>query len=264
MREFLTFFTNFTYILFIVGCLFYGISIGVNLYVKSVIRKIDKNTNLRFNKIEDETSKNLCLQSIKSAQIQYLTYLEECNKRKKQIKKNKILSLFSKKTKRVNDVEKPIKSSEIFIDLAKNMASPFSFYENKERGYLSFTEREIFAVLEEFRLRLLDIINSSNVIWLKGVKISFLLECWNLYDGAIQIKNKPLMLLVISIIDFFLWFSKVLSPAGMSKFIISRAMGSSLSSLLSLSIIDVVGKELAVIYYEKSKIKEKELNKIPA
>ena len=264
MRDFLTFFTNFTYVFFIVGCLFYGVSIGVNIYVKSVIKRINKNTNLRFNKIEDDISKNECLASIKDAQSEYIAYLDECKKRKKLINKYKINSLCSKKTKRIDDVENTTKSSDIFINLAKNMANPFSFYENKERGYLSFSEREIFAVLEEFKLRLIDIINSSNIIWLKGIKISFLLECWNLYDGAIQIKNRPFMLFAISIIDFFLWFNKLISPAGMSKFIVSSAMGSSLSSLISLSIIDVIGKELAVIYYEKSKIKEKELKRIPA
>ena len=144
------------------------------------------------------------------------------------------------------------------------MADPFSHYENKDRGYLSFTEREIFAVLDEFRLRLVDIIDSSKVIWLKGLKISFIIECWNIYDGAIKIKNRPFILLLASILDFFLWFSKFISPAGMSKYIVSSALGSSLSSLLSTSLIDIAGKELAVIYYEKSKSKERDEHRISA
>ena len=264
MRDFLTFFTNFTFVLFIIGCVFYGISIGLNIYVKSVIRRINKNTNLRFNTIESEQSKNLCLASIKDAQNQYMAYLDECNKRQKAIRKSKILSIFSKKRGAQVENYEQLNLSGVFINLAKNMANPFSHYENEDRGYLSFTEREIFAVLQEFKVRLIDVIDSSKIIWLKSLKISFLIEIWTVYDGAIKIKNRPHVLLLTSIIDFFLWFSKAISPAGMSKYIVSSALGSSLSSLLSTSIIDVVGKELAVIYYEKSKTKQKELNKISA
>ena len=264
MRDFLTLFTNVTFIIFIVGSIFYGISIGVNVYVKSVIKRIKNSTNQRFNAIKNETAKISCLSSIKEAQNQYLNYLEEKNKRQKAIRTNKILSLFSKKRITVYEEQSSIKAKDVFINLAKTMADPFSNYENKERGYLSFSEREIFAVLEEFRLRLVSIINSSNVIWLKSLKISFLLECYNVYDGAIKIKNRPFLLLVTTLLDFFLWFGKVISPVGMSKYIVSSALGSSLSSLLSSSIIDIAGKELAVIYYEKSIAKEKQLTKISA
>ena len=57
MRDFLTLFTNVTFIIFIVGSIFYGISIGVNIYVKSVIKKIKNSTNQRFNTIKNETAK---------------------------------------------------------------------------------------------------------------------------------------------------------------------------------------------------------------
>ena len=264
MREFLTFFTNFAYVFFIVGCIFYGISIGVNFYIKSVIKRINKNTNTRFNAIDSYESKQLCLASIKQAQKEYVAYLDECSKCQKINNKNKILSLFSKKAKRKVEPNVKLNASQIFIDLAKSMADPFSHYENIDRGYLSFSEREIFAVLDEFRLRLIDIIDSSKVIWLKGLKISFIIECWNIYDGAIKIKNRPFLLLIASILDFFLWFSKFISPAGMSKYIVSSALGSSLSSLLSTSLIDIAGKELAVIYYEKSKSKERDEHRISA
>lgn len=261
MRDFLTFFTNFTYVLFIVGCVFYGISIGVNIYVKSVIKRINKSTNLRFNAIDNSDSKKICLDAIKDAQNQYVLYLDDCAKRNKINRRNKILSIFGKKSKPVKLDSESFKASDIFINLAKNVSIPFSHYKNGERGYLSFSEREIFAVLDEFRLRLISIIDSSKIIWLKSLKISFLLECWLVYDSAIKIKNRPLILLGASIIDFFLWFSKIINPAGMSKFIVSSALGSSLSALLSTSIIDVVGKELAVIYCEKSKAKKNEEKK---
>lgn len=261
MRDFLTFFTNFTYVFFIVGCVFYGISIGVNIYVKSVIKRINNSTNARFNTIEDVDSKKFCIDAIKDAQNQYVLYLDESTKRNKINKRNKILSLFGKKSKPINTGYDTSKASDIFINLAKNVAIPFSQYKNGERGYLSFSEREIFAVLEEFRLRLISIIDSSKIIWLKSLKISFLIECWIVYDGANKIKNRPFILLIASIIDFFLWFSKIINPAGMSKFIVSSALGSSLSALLSTSIIDVAGKELAVIYSEKSRAKENEVKK---
>ncbi len=253
MSEFLYYLSKITYVTFIIGSIFFGMSIAFNLYLKSVIRKVLKNTNQNFNKIQDEESKKVCIESIKNAQIEYVNYLNESARYARLQRKNKMLSLFNKNKVRV--IEKPQSNAvSVFTNLAKSVSMPFSFYNNRERGYLSFTEREIFLIAQQLRARLEEIINSSGIIWLKSLKISFFIECWNLYDSAIKIKNKPLTLLLINILNFFLWFSKFLSPIGISKYIVSDAFSGGLSSLMSSALIEIAGKELAIIYYDKSKI----------
>ncbi len=250
MHEFLYYFSKISYVTFIIGSVFFGMSIAFNLYLKGVIKKILKSTNEKFNQIEDKNSKDWCLNSIKNAQIEYVNYL---NERAKIARRKK--SLFSLKKNNKNETTMPNTNAlNIFTSLAKSVSMPFSFYNDKERGYLSFTEREIFLIAQQLRVRIEEIINSSNVIWLKSLKISFFIECWNLYDGAIKIKNKPFVLLFINVLNFFLWFTKFLSPVGVSKYIVSDAFSGGLSSLMSSALIEIAGKELAVIYYDKSKI----------
>jgi hypothetical protein len=133
----------------------------------------------------------------------------------------------------------------------------FSYYGGRERGYLSFTEREIFSVIKLLRQRLEEIVDSSKIFWLKSVNISTFIIALNLYKSFENFKNKTGVVIAVWILDFFLWFGRVFSPHAITKYFLNEFAFDDLSVLIAKALVEVCGKELAFIYYQKSTLKEK-------
>lgn len=253
MTEFLAVAGKAAYVIFIIGSVLFGISIAVNVYAQSVIRRLMKSTEQNFAKIESAEDKAVCVAAIDRFKEKFLNGAEINAKNKKIKKRNKIRQLFKKPA--VNLLPPPDYKGYC-KELLQSVSAPFLDYDKKERGYLSLTEREIFAILEELKTRLKDILDSSGVPWLKTVKISFLAQCLSVYGAFEKVKGKPLITLAFALTDFFLWFSRLFSPAGVGKYIVKNAFGGSLSSLVVCALSEIAGKEVAAIYYRKSLLKK--------
>ena len=70
-------------------------------------------------------------------------------------------------------------------------------------------------------------------------------------------KNKFWVSVIIAFMDFFSWFGRVFSPHAITKYILNEFAFDNLSVLVTKAVIEISGKELAYIYYEKSTLKEK-------
>ena len=243
-----------SYPILIVASLFFGISLALQIYISSAVKKVLKNSRGNFDNIKNEKAKQECLKAISIAKDEAVCYFETQAKLKKERTKNKVKKAFKITEKQLIDNE--INLKEVFLDLFKGTAGAFSNYGGKERGYLSFTEREIFSVLSLLRERLENIIDSSGVYVLKSVNISTFIIALNFYKSLEKIKNNLWVTVVFWLVDFFLWFGRVFSPNAITKFLLKEFAHDNLSLLISKAMVEVCGKELAYIYYEKSLLQE--------
>ena len=147
MTEFLMVFGKITYITLIISSVIFGISLAVDLWVNATIKNINKETDFNFKKIKDEETKKIVISKIDNANTKFGDFLKESKKINKQKTKNKIRRFFKLKEKRVDKTT--LNAKDILIELAKGVYEPFSNVNGVNRGYLSFTEEEIFATLEE-------------------------------------------------------------------------------------------------------------------
>ena len=65
---------------------------------------------------------------------------------------------------------------------------------------------------------------------------------------------------ILKVINFFMWFGRVFSPVALGKYYVKNLSSQGLNMLIYGTIVEIVGKELAVIY-KKQKIVEKSNNK---
>lgn len=254
-QEILIIIAKVSYVVLIIASVFFGMTLAVQIYVSSVIKKVLKNSRANFDKILDKKSKTECLEIIKQTEIEVVDYIETQNLIKKRKKRNKLKKAFN--AKQNAEITSDLNAKTVFLDLFKGTASVFSNYGGRERGYLSFTEREIFSVIDLLRIRIENIIDSSNVIWLKTINISTFIVALNFYKSLERFKNKVWVILIVSIIDFFLWFGRVFSPHSLTRYVLKEFASDNLSVLISKAMVEVCGKELAYIYYEKSLLKDK-------
>ena len=255
MTEFLIFFGKITYVTLIISSVIFGISIAVDLWINVTIKNINKETDFNFGKIKDEETKNLVISKIDNANTKFVDFLKESKKIDKQKTRNKIRKFFKLKEKKVDKTT--LNAKDILIELAKGVYEPFSNVNGVNRGYLSFTEEEIFTTLKLLIERVEKIFNSSNVIWLKTLKVSTLLQIYNV-RGAI--KNNLFITVSLSLINFFMWFGRVFSPVSISKYFLKTINSQNLSGLISYSVVNILGKELAVLYKE-NRLKSESLTK---
>lgn len=238
IQEFLATLGTVSYVFLIVISIFFGMTLAVQVYVSSAVKKTLKNTRANFNKISDKNAKIECLKIISQAEIELVDALE--NQRK------------SKRKKQADELN----VKDVFLDLFKSTASVFSNYGGKERGYLSFTEREIFSVIQLLCKRVEDVVDSSGVFLFKCVNVSTFIIALNFYKSFENFKNKFWVSVIIAFIDFFLWFGRVFSPHSITKYVLKEFATDNLSILVTKAVVEIFGKELAYIYYEKSLVNQ--------
>ena len=245
---FLEVFSKITYALFIVGSVIFGISIALNLLVVITVKRMTKTTNLRFEKTLSNAQKNDCLQIINSAEKEFAECMVEASEIKKVKRRNKVRKFFKLKEIQVPRQTHSVKN--LFLNMVKDLSVPIT--QNSEKGYLSFTQKDVFNIARSVRVRIEEIITSSNVPWVKTLKLSFVLKCLDVYKVYSNVKQNALVTVAFHFFNFFMWVARVFNPVSMSKLIIKNASGSTLSSVLAKTTIEIVGKELAVLYYEKT------------
>ncbi len=253
-QETLAIIGKISYMFLIVLSVIFGMTLAVQFYLSRSIKKVLKNSRENFDKIGDEKAKIECLKIINQSKEDIVYFLENNAKNKKIIKKNKIKKAFNQKQQSISADD--FTAKDVFLDLFKSTASVFSSYGGKERGYLSFTEREIFSVVTLLRGRLKDIVDSSGIFWLKSINISTFILALNLYKSYENFKNKVWVIIIIWLIDFFLWFGRVVSPHAITKYFLNEFVSDSLSVVISKAIVEICGKELAYIYYQKSLVRK--------
>lgn len=250
IKSVLPYFTKISFVFLIVMSVIFGVSVGMRKYIASVIKKVRKNSDVNYKKLTDEETE-VCNVAISEAKKEYDVFLKESKKIKKFENRNKIRKIFRLKEKPIP--EKSVQIKEIIVTLAGGVAEPFLGYRGKKkRGFLSFSEREIFTVLKTLKIRLKEILDSADVEYLKDVKISFVLNIVGFAGKFGKIKDNGIYVLGFKTVNFFLWFTRFLSPTGIGKYLVNDISGDNLQTLIADAFIDIVGQELAVIYKEKS------------
>ena len=235
----------YVYLFLIVGSVFFGISIAVNFWLAKTINNVRKESDKNFKKYLTDSEQNKVNLAIKSAKIEYSNYNIQKEKNKKINRKNRF-----KRTLKLK--EKPLLNEfdikEIFLTFIKDVYSPFSYKNGEERGYLSFSKNEIFSILNLLTLRVDKILSKSGASWIKNVKVSFIVSGIEAYSQYKSFFDKLWVLFAYNFIKFFMWFFRIISPVAISKYFIKNLSSNNLSTIISDTLVEVVGKELAVIY----------------
>ena len=247
LENVLNIFLEITFILLIISSVLFGISLALNLFISTTIIKIKKQSDKNFQTIDVDKSKK-CLGVINSAKTDFLEYKIQLKEKKKIIKINKFRKFLRLKEKEIK--EPSINQKDIFINLAKSISEVFNS-NGKTTSYLSLSEQDIFMVLLTIKDRLEKLVTSADVIWLKKMPISVMVYAINVYNEALKFKNKFLVALIFKIMEFISWFSRFLSPVSVSRYFLKSLSGDTLSDILSNSFIEIIGKELSVIYKNK-------------
>lgn len=248
MQEILSVIGKITFIVLIVTSVFAGISFAVQVFVIRVLSKINKYSNENYSRINEEKRK-ICDGIIESSKQEYIEFDKIKKKNKKIENKNKIRKFF--KMQELSKTENSTTFLKLFLNLYKQIGNVFA-EEKGKNGYLSFTEKQMFDIIETLLKRVENAFNSTGIIWFKYIKISFFIECFSLYGSAMKFKNKTLILIVISVIDFFLKFNRIISPVAVGKYALKSIGNDSLSGIISSTLISVIGKELSAIYNDKT------------
>ncbi|MBO5713256.1 MAG: hypothetical protein J6R88_03560 [Clostridia bacterium] len=248
MDEILLVVSNVAFIFFIIASVFFGFSLAVQSLITKVIKNVNAESDKNYLKVP-EAEREVCNEVISDVAFK-LSKLSDEQKRIKQIKStNKIRKFF-----RLSEI--PVEETTVTVkDVAATVLDgvAVAFYGTTEnKPHLNFSEREIFKILTTLKNRVKDVLTATNVIWLKELPISFFVICYNVYGMVDKIKNKPLVLLLVKIIDFCLWFSRILSPVGIGKYLVNDLSKDGLNGVINSTISSVIVKELAVIYYEKN------------
>lgn len=249
MQEILYIVGKIMFIVLIVGGVVAGISFAVQILITNILKKINKSSNANYIKIGEEKVK-FCNEIINSSKIEFSELIKENKKIKNQIKRNKIRKFFKLRELKID--EKTNEYHKILLNLFVEIANVFSEKKGKN-GYLRFSETQIFDIAETLLSRVENILNSTGIIWLKYLKISFFMECFSIYGTAVKFKDKILVTVFLSTINFFLKFNRLISPVAVSKYALKSIGSESVSTLISNTVISVIGKELAVIYNAKTK-----------
>ena len=249
MREFLEIFSSVSYIFFIVSAVTFGISLAVKTLVISTIKKVNTESNKNFDKIEDNNVKTACEKVLCKAESRYVKYCDNQAKRKKIFKKNKVRSFF--RLPPYKELEKSDELKDVFLSLLKDV----SIAVNGDGGYLNFSKNEFFSMVKTLLLRLKILIDSLDIIWLKTVKIPFIIQILRAYTDFEKFKGKTSVLITLSLLNFAFTISRIFSPVSATKNLANNIYSENFSKTLAKAIIEVVGKEWAYLCYEKQKLK---------
>lgn len=253
MQEFLSSISSILNVLFIVSAVTFGVSFAVKILLIKTVKNINEESYKNFDTITDFETKSNLLFAIDSIKKRYVLHNEEVAKFKKVTKQNKIRRIFKIKEKELPIVSDNLK--DIFLSLFNDV----SYKIDGSGGYLNFSKNELFSMIRSLLDRFEKILNASDVIWLKTVKIPFFIEAVKIYGSVEKFTSKPSVILVTYILNFFLAITRFFSPVGATKKLAGTIVDDSFSSLLASTVISVVGKEWAVLCYQKA-ISRDEMN----
>ena len=232
MIDFINLIAPYLYAFTIVFSIIFGVSLAVSVWVSSIISNMKKVSIEKFNSeltLKEIQQVNF---AIDTAKINLSNIVQSDKKHKKNKSKN-----YPK-----ND-EDSLKKADVFKALLKDVYEPFSVSGDTYRSYLSFTKNEIFSIAKSLLSRVDKILSNSDVKFVKKIKISYILMGKDVYDGYTN--------LLKTIIDFFLWVFRIVSPASLTKYIVKELTNQGIVLQFWSAIVEITGMELAVIYKEE-------------
>ncbi|MBR2377173.1 MAG: hypothetical protein IKA85_05275 [Clostridia bacterium] len=240
MIEFLNLIAPYFYVLTIIFGVLFGISLAVNLWVSRTIFKIKKETDKNY-------FSNLTPKEINQVNFAINTAINDFVNLVKEDEKNK-----KKKIENIDfKDDNTSKKYDVLHNLIIDVYEPFSVINENYRGYLSLTKNEIFGFLKTLLDRIDVILSSSDVKFVKKIKISHLLVGKDFYDGYKKSRENFLVKFICSVIDFFIWFFRITSPASLTKYVVKKFSNQGVVLQFWSAIVEIAGKELAVIYKEE-------------
>ncbi len=245
MTEFLNAISPILYVFLVIGSVIFGISLAVNIWLYKTIGKVRKECDNNYQKNVTENENIFIEFHINNAKNEYAKFIAQTKKSNEIKRKNKIKKAFKLKGKKI-EVESSLK--DIFLKLISEVSKPFSNYGGEDRSYLSFTKNEAFSILKALSSRLDAILSKSGVKWLKNVRISYVATGVELYVNYKNFFEKTFTIIIFNLINFFIWFFRVFSPVSIGKYFIKNYYSDSLNVLICDTVIELIGKELAVIY----------------
>lgn len=254
MLDFLQVVSNVAYVFFIISAIVFGISFAVKFLIINTVKKVNAESVKNFEKIEDINKKSKSLQIINRLNLRYVNYLDESRVIKKIKRRNKVRALFKLKQKKVPVASDNLK--DVFLSLFKDLSE---CYEGSG-GYLNFTKNEILDLSRKLNKRLGELVDSSGVIWLKSIKISFFVEAIKLYGNFEKFKAKPSVIIVTGILNFLFAITRFFSPVSATKKLAGNIMNDNFITVITSAIISIVGQELSSLLYEKEKSRQKLLS----
>lgn len=240
MIDFINLIAPYLYAFTIVFSIIFGVSLAVSVWVSSIISNMKKVSIEKFNSeltLKEIQQVNF---AIDTAKINLSNIVQSDKKHKKNKSKN-----YPK-----ND-EDSLKKADVFKALLKDVYEPFSVSGDTYRSYLSFTKNEIFSIAKSLLSRVDKILSNSDVKFVKKIKISYILMGKDVYDGYTNLLEKFWVNLFKTIIDFFLWVFRIVSPASLTKYIVKELTNQGIVLQFWSAIVEITGMELAVIYKEE-------------
>ncbi len=245
MIEFLNVLSIIIYVFFIVSSVLFGFSIAVKIYVLNVAKKIVNESGKNYENIEDFYPNKMCEKIISKHALRYDNYAK-IEKRNLKIKRvNKVRKFF--RLKELNILSQNDSLKEISLSLFSEISNCFE----GAGGYLNYSKNEIISMLKVLVKRLNAICLSSNVIWLKTIKISSLAHVVSITKSFENFKGKTPIIILSYVLEFTFLISRIFSPISAGKFLANNIMSNSFSSLLISSVFTVIGREWAVLCYQK-------------
>ncbi len=239
-------FSEITFYFLLVTSFIFGISLAVNLLISNTFKKIRNESDKNYKQISIEEIEK-CNAIIKDVKEDLSQLAKQTKKKEKIRQNNKFLKFFHLKQKEEIVIEKSFKSI-----LSKLLQDIFNVFKDKKdkskKTYLSLSERDLFLIAITLKDRLNSLISSAKIIWLKRLPISVVLYCLSFYNKAIKVKNKFFVALTLKLIGFFSWFIKIFSPESIWKEIIKNLSGETLEEGIVNSLVEIMAKELCVIY----------------
>lgn len=245
MIEFLNVLSTVIYVVFIVSSVLFGFSIAVKIYVIKVAKKIVNESGKNYENIEDFYSNKRCEKIISKHVLRYDNYANIEKKNLKIKRGNKVKKFFRLKERELLIQEDSLK--DIFLSLFSEISNCFE----GAGGYLNYSKNEIISMLKALVKRLNAICLSSDVIWLKTVKISSLAHVISITKSFENFKGKTPIIILSYVLEFTFFISRIFSPVSAGKFLASNIMGNSFNSLLMSAVFNVIGREWAVLCYQK-------------
>ncbi len=256
MREVLSVISSVSYVFFVISAITFGISLAVKSLLIKTVKKINRESDKNFDKIENIEEKSKCLEVLDKLSKRYYLHTEEISKIKKQERKNKVRKSLKLREYKVDVSEDKVK--DIFISLFKDVADCFE----GSGGYLNFSKNELLFMMRSLTERLGKIFQASDIIWLKTIKIPFYVEVVKLYSDIEKFKSKPSVIIITTFINFCLAVSRFVSPVGATKKLAGSFVNEGFSSIITNTAISLVGKEWAVLCYEKQVQRKNSLQKV--
>ena len=246
MQAFLYGLSTFINVLFIVSAVTFGISLAVKTLLIKTVKNINEESYKNFDTFADFETKFNLLFEIEEVKKRYVKHTEEVAKFKRVERSNKVRSIFKIKEKQLPQINDDLK--DIFLSLFSGV----SYKVNGDGGFLNFSKNELFSMTRTLLDRVEKILNASDVIWLKTIKIPFYIEAIKLYSSIEKFTSKPSVILITITLNFFMTITRFFSPVSATKKLAGSIVDDSFSSLLASTVISVIGKEWAVLCYQKA------------